>query len=94
MACAQKGEARFSVIALRLNFEAIDSDCLGARSFNADERGRVNPAKTLELIERNKAKVDYYNGSVYRVISVFKDNIPSYDDQVAAANDAIPVGSE
>jgi hypothetical protein len=48
----------------------------------------------LELIERNKDKVDYYNGSVYRVISVFKDNIPSYDDQVAAANDAIPVGSE
>ena len=47
-----------------------------------------------ELIQRNKDKVDYYSGRVYRVIRMFEDNIPSYDDQVAAANDGVLVGSE
>jgi len=46
----------------------------------------------LGLIERNRDKVDYYNGWAYRVIRVFEDDIPSYDDQVAAASE--PVGAE
>lgn len=44
----------------------------------------------VELIDRNKNKVDYYNGWAYRVIRVFEDDIPSYDDQA----EAIPVGAE
>jgi hypothetical protein len=46
----------------------------------------------LGLIERNRDKVDYYNGRVYKVIRVFEDVIQSYDDQIAAATE--PVGSE
>jgi hypothetical protein len=46
----------------------------------------------LGLIERNKDKVDYYNGRVYNVIRMFVDDVQSYDDQVAAASE--PVGAE
>ncbi len=45
----------------------------------------------LELIERNRDKVDHYNGWAYKVIRVFEDDIPSYDDQVAAVE---PIGTE
>ncbi len=48
----------------------------------------------LGLIERNRDKVDYYNGRVYKVIRVFEDVIQSYDDQIAAAAATEPVGSE
>jgi len=43
-----------------------------------------------ELIQRNKDKVEEYSGRVYRVIRVFESDIPSYDDQVAAANEGVP----
>jgi hypothetical protein len=46
----------------------------------------------LGLIERNRDKVDYYNGWVYRIVRVFEDDIPSYDDQVAAGSE--PVGAD
>ena len=47
----------------------------------------------IEVIQRNKDKVDYYNGRLYNVIRVFVDDvIPSPDYDVAATNDAVPVG--
>jgi len=45
----------------------------------------------LGLIERNRDKVDYYNGRVYNVIRVFSNDAPAYDDNVASAE---PVGAE
>jgi hypothetical protein len=44
----------------------------------------------LGLIERNRDKVDYYNGRLYSVIRMFVDDASAYDDH----NDAIPVGAE
>ena len=45
----------------------------------------------LEKIQSNKEKVEYNNGRAYHIIRVFRDDIQSYDDEIAAA---IPVGSD
>lgn len=48
----------------------------------------------IELINNNRDKVEYYNGRIYNIVRVFVDDIQSYDDQVAAANEVVPVGFE
>ena len=45
----------------------------------------------LGLINHNRDKVDYYNGRVYRVVRVFDDEFPSYDDNI---NQDLAVGVE
>lgn len=46
----------------------------------------------LGLIERNKEKIERYNGHVYNIVRMFVDDVQSYDDQIAAANETASVG--
>lgn len=46
----------------------------------------------LGLIQRNKDKADYYNGWAYKIVRVFEEDIPSYDDQVTSSS--VLIGSE